>query len=90
MSTPVIKTKDLLKSLEQAGETIAAKDREIASLLEALKPFADEADLWSDRAPDDLAVSVHSMDAEHLGEPSQFTVGDLRRARAARAEMGKT
>ena len=70
-------------ALAACADQLSAKDAEIARLREALKPFSAEAERWGDRAPDDLTVSVHSVDAEHFGDQSEFTVGDLRRARAA-------
>lgn len=65
-----------------AAEVIALRAR-VARLEAALKPFAKEADTWSDRAPDDLHPFIDTFDAVHFGNDAEFTIGDLRAARAA-------
>jgi len=59
-------------------------------LEEALKPFAEEAENWSDSVPDDhktLCTEPGSSTA-HPGSEAYFTVGDLRRARDTLASTG--
>lgn len=61
-----------------------ALQRENAELREALKPFATDADNWSDGVPHThktLCTEPNSTTA-HPGSEAAFTVGDLRRARA--------
>lgn len=53
-------------------------------LVEALKPFCQEASEWGDLVPDQhVPVSVRParVGARYICAESKFTVGDLRRAR---------
>lgn len=74
------------KALKQVAdfdylETIVAENRLLRNLL---KPFAEDADKWAETVPDDhrpLCTEPNSKTA-HPGSETDFTVGDLRRARA--------
>jgi hypothetical protein len=70
------------------AQEIEARDGRIAELEAALKPFADEADNWDGTsATDDTPVNVSYDDYSSSG--SEFTVGDLRAARAALKDGGE-
>lgn len=72
----------------------AALDRaeaRVANLEAALRPFGDEADAWGHLVPDDhapLCVEMGHTDGRYYGSAAKYTVGDLRRARAALADKG--
>lgn len=62
----------------------------ITVLEEALKPFADEANYWADIWPNDFTPVLTGAECcDECGhanvepERSKFTIGDLRKARAA-------
>ncbi len=66
-------------------------DLRVQELEAALRPFATEADMWGDQVPEDHApvyVEMGKNDARYFGSPSKFTIGDLRRARAALGTTG--
>jgi len=68
---------DLMRSGRAKDAEIERLRAEIARKDEALAPFADDAAQW-DESPD--------CDDDHpIGWDSQLTIGDLRRARAARS-----
>lgn len=65
------------------GEKVAA-EANAARMREALEPFAVEANGWADMWHDDyIPVLTPATDDEGYNEKAAFTVGDLRRARAA-------
>ena len=73
----------------QAAITSAQAER-VRVLESALRPFADEAALWADMWADDFhPVQDTSVSCSQCGESmekperARFTIGDLRRARAA-------
>ena len=77
------------------GSGLSARDHEdiadeidrlraaLAEMAEALKPFAEEAAELGPGIPDDAPLAIDNFD--HIGW-SDFTVGDLRRAKAALAK----
>jgi hypothetical protein len=73
----------------EAAEAIASLQGEVERLKEALKPFAHEADHWVVFPDSHLPVcDVQGSACRNCGddpdyESAMFTVGDLRRARAA-------
>lgn len=73
---------DLRKKAADWSDRALILETQNAELVAALKPFAKEANSWSDRAPDDLHPSISTFD---FGDYAEFTVGDFRRARAALA-----
>ena len=89
-----------LDTLEAQAKTIAERDAEIAlleaktaELRQALWPFAFEAGMWADHVPDDgrpTVLEIGKTDAENYGSPAQYSIGDLRRARAALAKEPQT
>jgi len=75
---------DLMAEVTAARETAAELTRlrsENAELVEALEPFANEADTWGRSVPGEAAVIVSGPACDHP-VPSLFTVDDLRKARA--------
>lgn len=81
-----IKDRALVRKLATVILSLAS---ERAELREALKPFAKEAQRWSDKWPDDTQVSVHQRGAgcDQCGadpgcETHDIKVSDLRRARS--------
>lgn len=62
-------------------------DDDVAELIAALRPFAEDGSLYSAQVPDSLVPTIY---CEERGEksPACFTVGDLRRAHALVAEYG--
>jgi len=92
-----VRTLDAAKSAAQADYEARIKSALItappvdAGMREALEPFAREADNWADSVSDDhrsLCTEPGSTTA-HPGSETAFTVGDLRRAKAARALLGQ-
>jgi hypothetical protein len=63
------------------------KQRELlAEALDALKPFEQEAELWDDlpEPPDeDKKLWIGSWGNRNMTDEARFSLGDLRRARAA-------
>ena len=70
---------DIESALSAVTETTLENDR----LRAALKPFAEEAAELGPGIPDDAPFAIDNF--SHIGW-SDFTVGDLRRARAALAK----
>ncbi len=68
------------KTIPPASEVNALAAR-IRELEEALKPFADESGTWDDDIPDDQIARTCRGDG-YVPVDSEFTFGDLRRARA--------
>ena len=73
-----------------AAALIRAQAERVRVLEGALRPFADEAALWADMWADDFhPVQDTSVSCSQCGESmekperARFTIGDLRRARAA-------
>lgn len=58
---------------------------DVKALVEALKPFAEDANRWADSVPDTHRSRCFEPGAKtaHPGSETVFSVGDLRRARAA-------
>ena len=89
-----------LDTIEAQAKTIAERDAEIAlleaktaELRQALWPFAFEAGMWADHVPDDgrpTVLEIGKTDAENYGSPAQYSIGDLRRARAALTKEPQT
>ena len=66
---------------------ISERDATISELREALKPFAKEAAAWDDVSdPEGEPLWVASYGNRRMPDKSKFTLGDLRRARAALAK----
>jgi hypothetical protein len=67
-------------------------ERENAALREALKPFASEGALWHDSTTtptEDEPLWISSYETRRSPDEAKFTLGDLRRARAALAGSGE-
>jgi hypothetical protein len=67
-------------------------ERENARLREALKPFASEGALWHDSTTtptEDEPLWISSYETRRSPDEAKFTLGDLRRARAALAGSGE-
>lgn len=85
------------RALSEARAALAAAQAEAEKLREALKPFAREADNVPTRANDDDRPPIgygsqfdgHGGAYVGPGSETSFTVGDLRRARAALAQGGR-
>lgn len=76
--------------MRAAAATLRAQAERVRVLESALRPFADEAALWADMWADDFhPVQDTSVSCSQCGESmekperARFTIGDLRRARAA-------
>ena len=81
---------DYKDDLRAAAALIRAQAERVRVLEGALKPFADEAALWADMWADDFhPIQDTSVSCSQCGESmekperARFTIGDLRRARAA-------
>ena len=67
-------------------------ERENAALREALKPFASEGARWHDSTTtptEDEPLWISSYETRRSPDEAKFTLGDLRRARAALAGSGE-
>jgi hypothetical protein len=74
------------KSLRAAAARLDELERENAALREALKPFAAMADNWSQNFNDTQGFSTMPLPNYRAGDmqfQAEYTMGDLRRARAA-------
>jgi hypothetical protein len=75
------------EALKRSGENKAradAADAEIATLREALEPFAKFADVLNEQMPDDLSLGFYCDGGMNFG-PGCARLSDLRSARAALA-----
>ena len=87
------------RALEGAADTASAAaerldelERENARMREALKPFASEGALWHDSTTtptEDEPLWISSYETRRSPDEAKFTLGDLRRARAALAGSEK-
>lgn len=78
----------LRKYPARAASPPATSQSEGEPLRAALKPFADEADMWGELVPDDhapLCLEMGHTDGRYYGSAAKYTVGHLRAARAALA-----
>lgn len=71
------KLPDLVADCRKANERLAVLEA-------ALQPFAEEAENWHDDVPNDYRSLCTEPGSEtaHPGSETEFTIGDLRRARA--------
>ena len=82
-----------VSAMSEAATALAAVVAERDAAREALKPFGKLADWWTERLPDDVNFHSAPMSKPEPGDmifEHAFTLGDLRRARAALAQGGET
>lgn len=81
-----------MDAIDRSYEELLSKDcTEISdTLLEALKPFAAFAEALNEAVPDDIAIGIYADGAMRFGPSGGATVGDLRKARAAIANLSTT
>lgn len=67
----------------------SASQEALREALEALEPFAKEADEWADTVPDDhrSLCTEPGVRFAYPGSETVFTVGDLRRAKSALTKL---
>lgn len=69
----------LMKASNDLAEEVVSLATRIAALEEALKPFGAQADCWDGDADD---VSITTCNPDGFTAALDFTIGDLRKARA--------
>jgi hypothetical protein len=79
------------KLMFEAAARLDELERENARLREALKPFAAEATAWDDahQPPPESEPLMIGCRRHYSTDEAAFTLGDLRRARAALAGSGE-